>query len=201
MKLKKIIKNLVNGLRKTANKIDKDSSFNVFIQNVIVHPSSKFSQSRIVLKDGCSVTIDEHSQVDGSIHFDRENAKVSIGRRSFVSAMIVSAENIEIGDDVMIAWGTTIVDHNSHPISFSNRSEDVINWLQGKKNWEHVKMSPVKICDKVWIGFNSIILKGVTIGEGSVVGAGSVVTKDVPPWTIVAGNPARIIREIAENER
>ena len=54
---------------------------------------------------------------------------------------------------------------------------------------------------KVWIGFNAIILKGVTIGEGAVVGAGSVVTKDVLPWTVVAGNPARLIREISENER
>ena len=115
--------------------------------------------------------------------------------------MIVSAERIEVGDDVMIAWGTTIVDHNSHSSSFSKRSEDVINWMQGKKDWSHVKTSPVKICDKVWIGFNTIILKGVTIGEGAVVGAGSVVTKNVPPWTIVAGNPARIIREIPEDER
>jgi acetyltransferase-like isoleucine patch superfamily enzyme len=57
------------------------------------------------------------------------------------------------------------------------------------------------ISDFVWIGANVIILKGVTIGEGAIVGAGSVVTKDVPPYTIVAGNPARIIREIPENER
>lgn len=64
-----------------------------------------------------------------------------------------------------------------------------------------MNIAPVKISDKVWIGFNSIILKGVTIGEGAVVGAGSVVTKDVPAWTVVAGNPARIIREIPENER
>ena len=60
---------------------------------------------------------------------------------------------------------------------------------------------PIVIKDKAWIGFNSIILKGVTIGEGAIVGAGSVVTKDVPPYTIVAGNPARIVREIPENER
>jgi acetyltransferase-like isoleucine patch superfamily enzyme len=62
-------------------------------------------------------------------------------------------------------------------------------------------MKPVKINDRVWIGFNSIILKGVTIGEGGIVGAGSVVTKDVPPYTIVAGNPARVIREIPIDER
>ena len=60
---------------------------------------------------------------------------------------------------------------------------------------------PVLICDDVLIGCMAVILKGVTIGEGAIVGAGSVVTKDVPPWTIVAGNPARVIREIPEDER
>ncbi|MBD2165775.1 acyltransferase [Calothrix membranacea FACHB-236] len=118
-----------------------------------------------------------------------------------MNAKLIAAEKIEIEDDVMIAWGTTVVDHNSHSISFSLRSKDVVDWQTGKKDWTHVKVAPVKISSKVWIGFNSIILKGVIIGEGAVVGAGSVVTKDVPPWTIVAGNPARIIREIPENER
>lgn len=201
MTLKKLIKKFANGLRKIANKIDKDSNLDLFNENIVIHPSSKILQNRIKLKKNCYVTVDENSQIDGSVFFDKENAKVSIGKRSFVNAMIISANCIEIGDDVMIAWGTTIADHNSHAISFSDRSEDVINWLEGKKDWTNVKIASVKISNKVWIGFNCIILKGVTIGEGAVVGAGSVVTKDVPAWTIVAGNPARIIREIPENER
>jgi acetyltransferase-like isoleucine patch superfamily enzyme len=59
-----------------------------------------------------------------------------------------------------------------------------------------VVVKPVRIGDKSWIGLNVIILKGVEIGEGAVVAAGSVVTKNIPPWTIAAGNPARVIREI-----
>ncbi|MDP5158573.1 MAG: hypothetical protein NWQ07_08360 [Flaviramulus sp.] len=69
------------------------------------------------------------------------------------------------------------------------------------KDWSNVKSSPIVVKNKVWIGFNSIILKGVIIGEGAIVGAGSVVTIDVPDWTVVAGNPAKVIREIPENER
>ena len=73
--------------------------------------------------------------------------------------------------------------------------------MAGKKDWTHVSCATVIIGNKSWIGFNSIILKGITIGEGAIIGAGSVVTKDVPPWTIVAGNPMRTIREIPEHER
>jgi galactoside O-acetyltransferase len=64
-----------------------------------------------------------------------------------------------------------------------------------------VHLAPVKIQDKVWIGFNAIVLKGVTIGEGAVVGAGAVVTRNVPAYTVVAGNPARPIRELTPSER
>jgi acetyltransferase-like isoleucine patch superfamily enzyme len=66
------------------------------------------------------------------------------------------------------------------------------------KNWDVVKMASIKIQDKVWLGMNVTVLKGVTIGEGSVVAAGSIVTKDVPPWTLVAGNPARVIKELPQ---
>lgn len=64
------------------------------------------------------------------------------------------------------------------------------------KNWDVVKSKPIKICDDAWIGMNCIILKGVTIGEGAIVGAGSVVTKDVPAWTVVAGNPAKVVKTL-----
>ena len=169
--------------------------------NVKIHPSSKLAVSKLNFKPGCSVAIDEQSQVDGALLFDKEYASISIGKRVFMNGTLVTAQSIHIDDDVMIAWGVTIVDHNSHSISFSDRLEDVTNWKAGKKDWTHVKIAPVKICSKAWIGFNAIILKGITIGEGAVVGAGSVVSKDVSPWTIVAGNPARVIREISKNER
>lgn len=193
---------IVKSLQKSARVLSGISSSKTELPpGVKIHPSSKFDVSRLRLKPNCSVMIDEQSQVDGSLLFDRENASIAIGKRVFMNGSLAAAEGISIGDDVLIAWGVTIMDHNSHSISFSHRSEDVINWRVGKKDWTYVKIKPVKIANKVWIGFNSIVLKGVTIGEGAVVGAGSVVTKDVPEWTVVAGNPARIIREIPENER
>jgi acetyltransferase-like isoleucine patch superfamily enzyme len=203
--IKLIIQKASFFLHKTATKLDKiylhwDEDFSQE-NNIKVHPSSKCNLSNILLKNGCSVNIHEQTQVGGSIIFDKENASISIGKRGFISGSIIIAQNVKIGDDVLISWGTTIVDHNSHSISFSYREKDAIDWLVAKKDWSYVKILPVEICNKVWIGFNSIILKGVTIGEGAVVGAGSVVTKDVPPWTIVAGNPARVIREIPEDER
>lgn len=66
------------------------------------------------------------------------------------------------------------------------------------KDWSNVKFAPIHICNKTWIGARVTILKGVTIGEGAIVGAGSVVTKDVPAWSVVAGNPAKIVKRIEE---
>ena len=101
-----------------------------------------------------------------------------------------------MGSDVLLAWDVTVFDHNSPAVRYSDRRNDVIDWLKGTKDWATVKCAQVKVCDKAWIGFSSIVLKGVTIGEGAVLAAGSVVTKVVPPWTTVAGNPAQSIGEV-----
>lgn len=148
------------------------------------------------------LTVGNGSIIEAAIIFERDGSAVSIGENTFVGGSnIISAERIEIGDDVLIAWGCWIVNHNSHSISWNERRNDVRDWYMGRKDWSSVLRKPVRIENKVWIGFNSIVLKGVTIGEGAIVGAGSVVTKDVPPYTIVAGNPAIIIREIPAEER
>lgn len=162
-----------------------------------VAPGSRCA-GRIVYREGCSFSLDAESEFGGTLTFDRDNAVVRIGKRSFVGgSTLVCAESITIGDDVMISWGATIADHDSHSPVWVERQNDVREWLAGRKDWTKVKIRPVVISDKVWIGFNAIILRGVTIGEGAVVGAGSVVTKDVAPYTLVAGNPARVIRRLA----
>jgi acetyltransferase-like isoleucine patch superfamily enzyme len=188
-------------LYKAASKMDKLSKPPIDTSLVKIHKSSIFSLDRLVYKKGSIVDISQDTQVSGQLIFDREKAKISIGQRSFINAIVIAAQEIQIGDDVMISWGTTIVDHNSHAIAFSQRANDATEWRKGNKDWSNVVCNPVHISNKVWIGFNAIILKGVHIGEGAIVGAGSVVTKDVAPWTIVGGNPAKLIRTIPEHER
>jgi acetyltransferase-like isoleucine patch superfamily enzyme len=164
--------------------------------------NTKVSFRKVFIKKHCQLDIGENSIIDASVLFDKDNAKVTVGDRTFIgSSTIICAENITIGSDVMVSWGCTIIDHDSHSVDFSKRSKDVQKWIHGSKDWTNVKIAPVKISDKAWLGFNVIVLKGITIGEGAVIGAGSVVTKDVPPYTINVGNPARVIREIPRDER
>lgn len=131
--------------------------------------------------------------------FDRPEAEIVIGKRCFIGrSHLVAAKRITLGDDVVISWGTTIVDHNSHSLDWWRRAADVAGWHQGKKDWTDIGIAPVTIESNAWIGFNVTILKGVTIGRGAVVGAASVVTKDVAPFTVVAGVPATKIRDLPQ---
>ncbi len=145
-----------------------------------------------------NISVGEQTILHCITSFDRAEARIRIGDRCYIGkSHLVAAESIEIGNDVIISWGVTIVDHNSHSIKWENRKDDIHNWHKGIKNWRDVNVAPVKIENKVWIGFNATILKGVTLGEGSIVGAGSVVTKSVPSNTVVAGNPAVIVRRLS----
>lgn len=136
------------------------------------------------------------------IGFDGASAIVEIGDRCFIgTSHLVSRERITIGNDVIISWGVTVVDHNSHSLEWDHRRNDLVDWALGQKNWTKVVVQPVVIHDKVWIGFGAIILKGVEIGEGAVIGAGAVVTKNVEAYTVVAGNPAKCVKRIKESIR
>ncbi|WP_413458818.1 acyltransferase [Herbaspirillum huttiense] len=156
---------------------------------------------RLMRTKGGVLAIGENSIVNAKIDFDGPEGFVSIGQRCFIGAShLVCRERICIHDDVVISWGVTIVDHNSHSLFWNHRSKDVLDWANGRKDWSNVQIRPVEIHEKVWIGFGASILKGVSIGEGAVVGACAVVTRDVPPYSVVAGNPARIIKQIEKSE-
>lgn len=109
-------------------------------------------------------------------------AKLKIGKRSRINGVHIAAKSsITIGKNVRIAPYTLIMDSDFHDIR-EHASEGL--------------SAPIVIGDNVWIASRAIILKGVTIGEGSVVAAGSVVTKDVPPYTMVGGVPAKEIKKL-----
>ena len=162
-----------------------------------IHPTVRLNPQNVRNAHLGELIVGEFSIIEGHLVFEKE-AHISIGNRVFIGgSLIAAAKSISIGNDVLISFGCTIVDHNSHALQFEQRKNDVVEWYHQRKDWTHVAMGNVTICDKAWIGMNSIIMKGVTIGEGAIIGAGSIVTKDVAPYTVVAGNPAKIIRPIS----
>ena len=111
----------------------------------------------------------------------------------------LEALKIYIGNYVIISNHVTIYDNNNHPTEPLKRKQMCIDGFYGEAwSWVHSDHRPVVIEDNVWIGEYSTILKGVTIGRGSIVGCHSVVTKDVPPYSIVAGNPAKVVKKIED---
>lgn len=123
-----------------------------------------------------------------------ENGIITIGNNSGLSSPVISTmSRITIGDNVKIGGNVRIFDHNYHSLDFEKR--------RGKESGDDVKSAPVSIGDDVFVGTNSIILKGVTVGDRAIVGAGSVVSKDIPADEIWAGNPAVCVRRIESQDR
>jgi acetyltransferase-like isoleucine patch superfamily enzyme len=118
-----------------------------------------------------------------------EHAVITVGNKcGFTGATIVAVERVEIGDRVTIGANAVIVDTDFHPL---DPVERLRNPLGGKHR-------PVVVEEDVFIGMNSLVLKGVTVGRDSVIGAGSVVSRDVPSGAVVAGNPARVVGKAKE---
>ena len=155
------------------------------------------------------VTVGERSLLNTRIVFESCDGQVSIGKRAYIGdCTIICRERIVLGDDVTIAWGVTLYDHNSHSLDWRQRAKvnehfykaEGVSNAYSELDWTGVKSDPIAIEDGVWIGFNVVVLKGVRIGKGAVVGACSVVTRDVEPYTIVGGNPAMRIGLVENKE-
>lgn len=155
----------------------------------------------------CYLKIGARGLINAKFIFESaRGGRVDIGERAYIGAgtTFLCRQGVTVGNDVTMAWGITIYDHNSHQLDWVTRAKTVKHFYDyyGHANcfaaldWTGVESAPIVIGDRVWIGFGATILKGVTVGEGAVIAAQSVVVRDVEPYTVVAGNPARAVREI-----
>ena len=125
--------------------------------------------------------------------------RVKLGECALVhGARIICDSEIIIGDYALLSWNVVLMDTYRVSFNVSERRKELelVPTRRPRLTDAVVPAKPVRIERNVWIGFDSCVLPGVTIGEGSVVGARSVVAEDVPPYSVVAGNPARVIRQL-----
>ena len=150
-----------------------------------------------------TLRVGEGSLFRGVVTFARNGSSMVVGNNTAINGAtsFSIASSVEIGSNVLISYECMIMDHDGHSADFENRKNDLPDLLQGRpKAWEPVKIMPVRIEDSAWIGARCIIMKGVTVGQGAIVAAGSVVTKSVPPFVVVAGNPAREVGKLRPEE-
>lgn len=157
------------------------------------------STSKILLQDGSDkkdIIIYDNSRMYGSL-ISQNNGKiiledtVKIGFNCFIG----SVNSIIIRSGTALANNVTIVDNNNHPIHPDDRKLMYKSpWNSTLRKWKNSDSKPIEIKNNVWVGQYARINKGVTIGENSIVAANTVVTKDVPKNSIVAGNPGKIVK-------
>ena len=165
-------------------RIHKNSNIKIKATNIgLTYPDCNYSYGSLVCRKGSSFIIKEKFSIGTGCSITvGENAKLQIGK-GYINrdSKIYCFNNIEIGNNVIIAEDVLIRDSDSHKI-FENEQQTI-------------NTKKIVIKDNVWIGAGAKILKGVTINEGAVIAAGAVVTKNVPSNTIVAGVPAKVIKQ------
>ena len=145
-----------------------------------------------------AITIGQGSVCRGVLRLDRQDARLQIGDDVYIGddVLISCSDRVEIGADTLIGHGAQIFDNDSHPVDPEDRARQWRRIRYAERQQFTVDHAPVTIGRQVWIGMYALVMKGVTIGDGSVVAAGSVITRDVPALSVVGGNPARPLRTI-----
>jgi len=148
-----------------------------------------------------AVTLGKHVSCYAGCSFSLgKEATCTVGDFTLLNGVLFMAEeHIEIGSYCIMSWNVGIADSDFHPLDPAQRMQDALAlapFYAGRPPRPKLRTAPVRIRDNVWIGMGALILKGVEIGENSVVAAGAIVTKSVPPNVVVAGNPAVIVKHL-----
>ncbi len=175
------------------------------LANVTISPSSRiYEQAKIhnFQNNPAKIRIGKGTHVRGELLIFANGGEIVVGDNCYIGegSRIWSGERITIGNNVLIAHNVNIVDTNAHEMNHLARAAGFQKLVKEghPKIKTDVATAPVSIGDYAWISFNVCILKGVRVGTGAIVAGGSVVTDDVPEFTLVAGNPARIARKLDE---
>lgn len=151
--------------------------------------------------DSDCIIVGANSIIRGELLTFAHGGKIEIGSWCYVgeSSRIWSASSVHIGDRVLIAHSVNIFDSLTHPVDAGERHRQIREiFTTGHPRQLDLDERPVKIDDDAWIGAGSFILRGVSIGARAIVAAGSVVTKDVAADSVVAGNPALLVKSILD---
>ncbi|MBK7901056.1 MAG: acyltransferase [Betaproteobacteria bacterium] len=150
------------------------------------------------------ILVGGHTLVAGELLVFPQGGRIVIGEWCYLgeNSRIWSSASICIGDRVLISHDVNIIDSLTHPINPRQRHQQFRAIAEsGHPARVDLDERPIVIEEDAWIAAGAIVLRGVTIGRGAIVGAGAVVGSDVPPHTVVGGNPAHVIRELGEDER
>lgn len=173
-------------------------------ENVVIDPEAylettySFHLFRSAAAD--AVHIGRGSSIYLGVMFDLgEHARVKVGNYVLMNgARIICDREITIGDHSLISWNVVLMDTSRLPVDVGQRRAVLEQAARrsSRRAAAEVATNPIRVGANVWIGFDCCVLPGVTIGEGSVIGARSVVVESVPPYSVAVGNPARVIRQL-----
>ncbi|WP_299458396.1 alpha/beta hydrolase fold domain-containing protein [uncultured Microscilla sp.] len=193
------MKEFMNSFEKAADQVKIDRCY----EHCTVGKHSLFYKQAEVFnlrkdKDKAKITVGDNTHIKGELLIFQYGGEIHIGDNTYIGmgTNITSGESIKIGNNVLIAYNVNVIDSNAHETDYLERRASFKGPLLDNEDSiaqkSTIETAPIVIEDDAWINFNAIVMKGVTIGRGAIIGAGAIVTKDVPPFSVVLGEPANV---------
>ena len=191
-----------SNLHTIISNLNNEKKINTLLERVTSNDATFYPSCNIdnLQNNPNKIHVGKDTHVRGELLVFKYGGNISIGDNCYVgeNSRIWSGDSITIGNNILISHNVCIVDTDSHEINYIERADRYLNLIR-EGHWSDkgsIITKPIVIHDNVWISFNVIILKGVEIGKGAIIAAGSVVTKDVPPFALVVGNPAKVVKYV-----